>query len=195
VTALQQSLFEPSPELPPGMVYQADVISKPFEQRLVELFATLPLRPFEFVGGLKGERKVKSYGLSYDWSRHRLQAAEAIPQELKNLRDLVAPLAALRPQQLRQVLITQYEPGAGIGWHKDRPQFAEVIGASLLSPCLFRFRKKIEGRWKRRNLTIDRRSVYVLSGPSRTVWEHSIPPVEALRFSVTFRSLVFGPIS
>jgi alkylated DNA repair dioxygenase AlkB len=172
------------------MVYQADVISKPFERRLVELFATLPLNRFEFVGGLKGKRKVKSYGFSYDWDKHRLQSAEPIPAELKNLRDLVAPVAALQARQLRQVLITQYEPGAGIGWHTDRPQFAEVIGVSLLSPCLFRFRKKVEERWVRRNLRIDPRSVYVLSGLSRTVWEHSIPPVKALRFSVTFRSLV-----
>jgi len=86
-------------------------------------------------------------------------------------------------------LLTEYKPGASIGWHKDRAVFDDVVGVSLLSPCNFRFRRKNGETWERRSLNVEPRSIYLLRGPSRTEWEHSIPGVDALRYSVTFRSL------
>ncbi|MDP3136537.1 MAG: alpha-ketoglutarate-dependent dioxygenase AlkB, partial [Burkholderiaceae bacterium] len=80
-------------------------------------------------------------------------------------------------------------PGAGIGWHRDKPVYGQVIGISLLAPCVFRFRRATDNTWARINLTAAPRSVYLLSGPARTLWEHSIPPVSALRYSITFRTL------
>jgi len=85
------------------------------------------------------------------------------------------------------VLVTEYSPGAGIGWHKDRPEFEEVIGVSLLSPCLFRLRRKRGNGWERASIELQPRSAYLLSGSARTDWQHSIPPVDKLRYSVTFR--------
>ena len=95
-----------------------------------------------------------------------------------------------RPAEaFEQVLINEYRPGAGIGWHRDKAQFDEVVGVSLLAPCTFRFRRKRGDGWDRVSLTVEPRSAYLLSGPSRTVWEHSIPPLDHHRYSITFRTI------
>ena len=98
----------------------------------------------------------------------------------------------MKPTELQQVLVTEYEPGAAIGWHRDKAVFGEVIGISLLSSCTFRLRRKVGTTWERVSVTAEPRSAYLLSGPSRTEWEHSIPAVEALRYSVTFRNMREG---
>ena len=94
----------------------------------------------------------------------------------------------MQSEVLQQVLVTEYAPGAGIGWHKDRPQFEQVVGVSLLAPCNFRLRRKAGEKWERKSFTAQPRSAYLLSGTSRHCWEHSIPAVKKLRYSVTFRS-------
>ncbi len=86
-------------------------------------------------------------------------------------------------------LITEYGPGAAIGWHRDKGVFSDVIGVSLLSPCTFRLRRRVGSSWERYSLIAEPRSAYLLRGEARTAWEHSIPAVETLRYSVTFRSL------
>jgi alkylated DNA repair dioxygenase AlkB len=90
---------------------------------------------------------------------------------------------------LRQALVTEYAPGAGIGWHRDKNVFNEIIGISLLASCVFRLRRSVGSSWERANVVVDARSAYLLSGPARTEWEHSIPAVDALRYSITFRNL------
>ena len=97
-------------------------------------------------------------------------------------------VAGLPQDRLQHALVTEYA-GAGIGWHKDRPEFQDVIGISLGSPCLFRFRRKIGTRWERASIELQPRSAYLLRGPARTDWQHSIRPVDELRYSITFRSL------
>ena len=87
------------------------------------------------------------------------------------------------------MLVTEYPPGATIGWHRDRPEFGDVVGISLLTPCVFRLRRRKGPGWERASLTVDRRSAYLLRGSVRTDWEHSIPAVAALRYSITFRTL------
>ena len=98
--------------------------------------------------------------------------------------------AEIAPGSLQQVLITEYTPGASIGWHKDRSVFGDVVGISLMSACTFRLRLKAGHRWQRRKLTIEPRSVYLLRGPARSEWEHSIPGVDSLRYSITFRNVL-----
>jgi alkylated DNA repair dioxygenase AlkB len=90
---------------------------------------------------------------------------------------------------LEHALILDYPPGAAIGWHKDRPAFGDVIGISLLAPCTFRLRRKTGTTWERLSLTAEARSAYLLRGAARNEWEHSIPPVDARRYSITFRTL------
>jgi alkylated DNA repair dioxygenase AlkB len=113
-----------------------------------------------------------------------------MPELLVGLRARAESYAGLSPGSLQHVLLTEYAPGAAIGWHKDRLIFGDVVAISLLSPCTFRLRLKTGSRWERRNLAAEPRSIYLLRGPSRTEWEHSIPGVESLRYSITFRNVL-----
>jgi alkylated DNA repair dioxygenase AlkB len=112
-----------------------------------------------------------------------------MPAFLLPVRDAAARYAGLDPAMLEQVLLTEYAPGAAIGWHRDRPVFGEVVGLSLLSPARMRFRRKQGAKWERRELLVQPRSAYHLAGEARSEWEHSIPPVETKRYSITFRTL------
>jgi alkylated DNA repair dioxygenase AlkB len=183
----QLGLFEVGQRLPLGFKYQAHLLSAHEEHLLVEQLTALPLRAFEFRGYL-GKRRVISFGWQYDFNKGALRKADEIPSFLLPLRDGVARFAGVAPSDLRQVLVTEYAPGAGIGWHRDKPMFDQVVGISLLSPCLLRFRRRLGTAWERVSLTAEPRSVYLLQGPSRMEWEHSIPAVDSLRYSVTFRS-------
>jgi alkylated DNA repair dioxygenase AlkB len=181
-------LFALAPELPPGFKYQPDLIAAEDELALVRRIEALPLKEFEFQGFL-GKRRIVSFGWRYDFNGGGLQKTEDMPDFLLPVRGAAAAFAGLEPDELQQVLMTEYRPGVQIGWHKDRSVFGEVVGISLLSPCTFRLRRKMgDGRWGRASLVAEPRSAYLLAGPSRTEWEHSIPAVEALRYSITFRN-------
>ncbi len=129
------------------------------------------------------------FGWSYDFAAGRLCQAAPIPDFLRPVRDRAARFAGLKPEALAQVLVNRYPPGAAIGWHRDRPQFADVVGVSLGAPIAFRLRRRTPAGWDRRTVTVAPRSIYALAGPARTEWEHGTPPAPALRHSITFRSL------
>ena len=183
----QFNLFASEPALPEGFKYQPDVISPTEERSLVEHISALPLREFEF-HGYTGKRRVVSFGWQYDFSQRTLKKTDDIPPFLIALREIAARFAGVPPEQLQQVLVSEYSAGAGIGWHRDKAVFGDVIGISLLSPCVFRLRRKDGDGWERASITAEPRSAYLLRGPSRTEWEHSIPGVDALRYSITFRN-------
>jgi alkylated DNA repair dioxygenase AlkB len=166
--------------LPEGFRYRPDLLTPAEEERLVERLRALPLREFEF-HGFTARRRTMSFGWHYDFAHARLQEAEPIPDWLLPLRDAAAAFADLAPERLPHVLILEYGAGATIGWHRDKAAFGDVIGVSLLSACRFRLRRRVGSRWERASLTLEPRSVYLLRGPSRTEWEHSIPAVDALR--------------
>lgn len=192
----QLDLFDRStaarqPAMPDGFRYQPELIGAGDERALVARLRALPLREFEF-HGYTGKRRVVSFGWRYDFAGAQLRQAEPIPAFLLDLREVAAGFAALDPAALQQVLVTGYGPGAGIGWHRDKAVFDQVVGISLLSPCVFRFRRAADQRWERAKQRLAPRSAYLLRGPARSEWEHSIPAVEALRYSVTFRSLREG---
>lgn len=187
LTLQQTDLFHaPRPQLPGGLAYRPDVLSAAEEAELLGRVETLELKPFEF-HGYQGLRRVKTFGWRYDYGAQKVARADDMPDFLLPVRDRAAALAGLEPEALEQALVTEYRPGAGIGWHRDRPQFAEVIGVSLASPCVLRFRRRRGDGWERANLGAEPRSAYLLSGPARTEWEHSIAPMGRLRYSVTFR--------
>ena len=162
------------------------------EAALLARVRRLPFREFEF-HGYTGRRRVVSFGWHYDFSGRRLLKADRIPDFFLPFRRAAAAFAGMEPAALQHVLVTEYGPGAGIGWHRDKSVFGETVGVSLLSPCVLRLRRKAgEKRWERANVQVEPRSAYLLSGAARSDWEHSIPPVEALRYSVTFRNLREG---
>jgi alkylated DNA repair dioxygenase AlkB len=174
--------------LPEGFKYRRELISGAEEEQLVQQVGILPFKEFEFHGFL-GKRRVVSFGWRYDFSERELQKANDIPQFLLPLRARAAEFAGLGPLDLQHVLVTEYAAGAAIGWHRDKAVFAEVVGFSLLAPCRFRLRRKRGDKWERAAITAEPRSAYLLAGPARMEWEHSIPPVEQLRYSITFRNL------
>jgi alkylated DNA repair dioxygenase AlkB len=183
----QPDLFQSSPSLPQGFRYRPDFLSADEERDLVERFAGFPFKEFEF-RGYRGNRRVLSFGWQYDFNRMELQRTEDMPEFLLPLRERAARFASLHASDLQHVLLTEYAAGAGIGWHRDKSMFAEVVGISLGSPCVFRFRRKAGSKWERASVIAAPRSAYLLQGPSRTEWEHSIPAVDRLRYSITFRN-------
>lgn len=183
----QIDIFAESPKYPEGFRYKPELISPEDERALIDQIRILPLREFEFHGFL-GKRRVKSFGWHYDFHDEKLKQAEQIPDFLLPLRALAARFADLSADDIKHVLVTEYDR-AGIGWHRDKATFGDVIGVSLLSSCTFRLRRKLGTKWERVSLEAMPRSAYLMRGPSRSEWEHSIPPVDGLRYSVTFRTL------
>jgi alkylated DNA repair dioxygenase AlkB len=177
-----------APLLPEGFGYWPDVITADAEAALAAQLEALPFKPFDFHGHL-GNRRVVAFGFRYDYGKHAVETATAIPDFLLAVREQVAVRVGVPADAFVQLLINEYAPGAGIGWHRDRPQFGLVAGVSLLSPCVLRFRRKAGVEWERAAAPLAPRSAYRLSGPARHVWEHSIVPREALRYSITFRTL------
>jgi alkylated DNA repair dioxygenase AlkB len=186
--AAQADLFGNDAAAPEGFRYQPDLLGPREEEALVRRLAQLPFEPFDF-HGYKANRKVVGFGLRYDYTSRQVLPAPPIPDWLTDLRLAAAGFAGRPAEAFVQVLINEYAPDAGIGWHRDKPHFGEVIGVSLLSPCRLRFRRKAGAAWDRQSALLEPRSAYLLSGPSRWVWEHSIPPVSAHRYSITFRSV------
>jgi alkylated DNA repair dioxygenase AlkB len=186
--AKQFRLFGIPPALPNGFRYQDEFITPEEEAALVGNLHRLPFREFEF-HGFTGRRRVVSYGWRYDFEEGGLRKAGDIPPFLLPARDAAARFAGIDAGRFQHALVTEYAAGAAIGWHRDKDVFGEVAGLSLLARCAFRLRRRNGAGWERTTLTVEPRSVYLLAGAARTEWEHSIPPVAALRYSITFRNL------
>ncbi|HYD25397.1 MAG TPA: alpha-ketoglutarate-dependent dioxygenase AlkB [Croceibacterium sp.] len=177
-----------APALVPGLVQVLEAVTPTDEAALTARIDAAPLAPFQF-GQWEGKRLTTHYGRAYDFARHRLDEAPPMPPWLAALRDRLAPLAGMDPAALTAALLIRYDPGAGIGWHRDRPQYGEVLGLSLGAPCTLRLRRRTATGFERRHLDLPPRSLYRLSGEVRWEWEHSIVPLADTRRSVTFRTL------
>jgi alkylated DNA repair dioxygenase AlkB len=184
----QLDFFGAEPALPEGFRLQREVITAEGERVLLDRVRELPFQAFEFHGHL-GNRRTVSFGWAYDFATERIRQAEPMPVFLRALRDTAAAFAGIDAERLQQVLVTEYAPGAGIGWHRDKGVFDLVVGLSLRSSCAFRLRRRAGTKWERVTIEAEPRSAYLLSGESRAEWEHSIPPVDQLRYSVTYRTL------
>jgi alkylated DNA repair dioxygenase AlkB len=176
------------------LAYRPAFLAPEEEEALVARLGELPLRAFEF-HGFEGRRRTHSFGWRYRFDGSGLERAEAMPDWLLPVRDRAAAWAGLMGDMFEHALITEYAPGAGIGWHRDRSVFGDVVGVSLLAPARLRFRRTASGAggaartWERAALMAEPRSAYLLRGEARTEWEHSIAPMDALRYSITFRAL------
>ena len=175
-------------ELLPGLDLKDDIVSEDDAAALTENIDRCGLAPFRFQGW-EGKRLTASFGWRYDFEGGGLGEAEPMPDWLFPLRARAADFAGLSSDDLPHVLLTRYDPGAGIGWHRDRPAFEKVIGISLGAEAVMRFRRRTEAGFERRTLPLVPRSAYLLSDSARCDWEHSIVPIDRTRWSITFRSL------
>jgi alkylated DNA repair dioxygenase AlkB len=173
---------------PEGLVYRAEFVTPDEERDLLESLGAL-----DFYGvtmrGQTSKRLVRHYGLQYDYDTWKVQPGDPLPSELEWVRTRAAGLVGAEPEALAQILVTRYPPGAPIGWHRDAPAFGDVIGISLGASSRMRFQRGKGAERETAEVLLEPRSAYVLTGPARTQWQHSIPPVKELRHSVTFRTL------
>ena len=187
------SLFDP--DVPDGFVYRPDFISSEDEAQLVDAIRQVEFSAFE-MRGVVARRRVAFFGSSYDSGRTE---TPPLPAFLLPLRERAAAFARVHPDAFAMALINEYPPGAPIGWHRDAPQYDMIFGVSLLSACRMMLRPYVspsahraaEGRRRKatHQITLERRSAYLMAGESRTGYEHHIPGVTALRYSITFRTL------
>jgi len=178
-------------EATPGLSTALDIVTAAEETDLVARINAADLEPFRFQQWT-GKRLTRSFGWSYDFETGKFSRTEPMPDWLTAIRTRAASFAGLEPADLVQVLLTRYDPGAGIGWHKDRPVFEHVVGISLGAPATMRFRRRQGAKFERRSAELLPRSVYHLCGEIRHGWEHSITEMDKARWSVTFRSLSTG---
>lgn len=166
-----------------------DLVSPAEEAALIARIDAAGLAPFRF-HGWEGKRLTASFGYGYDFAAGALTEAPLLPDWLLPVRERLALWAGDDPAEYAQALVIRYDPGAGIGWHRDRPQFARVIGLSLGGADDMRLRlRKSDGTFERLKVRLEPRAAYLLDGPARWAWQHAILPVARLRWSITFRSM------
>ena len=172
----------------PGLATQDDLVTPEEEADLIARITALDLTPFRFQG-FTGKRLTTSFGWAYDFERGRIAPTEPIPGWLDPLRGRAAAFAGLPTDALVQALLIRYDPGAGIGWHRDRSVFNQIVGVSLGAPAVLAFRQRVDTGFRRVKLTLPPRGAYHLAGEARRDWEHGIATHDALRLSITFRTI------
>jgi alkylated DNA repair protein (DNA oxidative demethylase) len=176
-------------ERPEGLRYKPDFLTEEEERRLLALMDEVEFREVT-MRGQTARRTVRHYGYDYGYESWQLVPADPLPSVLVWLRDRCGELAGAEPDELAQALVSRYPPGAGIGWHRDAPMFGRaVVGVSLGSACRLRFQRRVGGIRRVYDVDLAPRSAYVLAGQARSAWQHSIPPAENLRYSITFRTV------
>jgi alkylated DNA repair dioxygenase AlkB len=188
VTLHQLDLFGTALPRIPGLDLAPAFLTEDEEAAAIAQIDALPLTPFKFQQW-EGKRLTASFGWTYDFTAGRISPAAPFPDWLLPIRDRAAGFAGLEPDALVQALLLRYDPGAGIGWHRDRPVFEHVVGISLGSPAMLRFRRRTAQGFGRTKVELVPRSIYHLSGEARHQWEHSIAPMTVRRWSITLRSL------
>jgi alkylated DNA repair dioxygenase AlkB len=189
------TLFPLTPIYPEGFLYVPDFISAAEEDELYRTIRALPLHAMIFQG-YEAKRKVASFGVDWSFDTRTLSKGKEIPGAFHFILNKVADSLSLKAAQFGELLVTEYPPGSVINWHRDAPPFDLIAGISLLSDCTFRMRpheKAKQGRTSIISFPVERRSLYVMQGPSRTEWQHSISPVKSHRYSLTLRTLKSGP--
>ncbi len=174
--------------LVPGLVYREELIDPTEEDELIAAIDAIGLSPFKFQGWT-GKRLTHTFGWRYDFDDRSFSPVEPLPDWLLPLRGKAASFGGIAAHEFVHALVTRYDPGAGIGWHRDRPQFGKVVGISIGGPALLRFRQRTDSGFRRASLELQPRSAYLLSGEVREQWEHGIAAHDSLRYSITFRTL------
>jgi len=187
-------LFEIGSRVPDGFVYRENFVSESEEIALIREIAQVELAQFRYYQ-FTGRRRTVSFGWQYEFGQSGITPAPDIPGFLLPLQQRAGKLFGIEPAALAQASILEYAVGAPIGWHRDVPYFGVVVGISLASVCRMRFRKFQRGSSRRSKrdevlaIELKPRSIYLMSGAARESWQHSIPPVKALRYAIMMRTL------
>lgn len=188
---MTNTLFSLHPVFPEGFSYHPDFLSMEEEQQLLEEISTIILHPFYFQGFL-AKRRVASFGYDYNFDKRSLTKGPEIPPVFSTLLERAAMSAGIDKNDFAELLVTEYPPGSVINWHRDAFPFDLIAGISLLSDCTFRLRPHDETKQNRKSIIsfpATRRSLYIIKGPARSEWQHSIAPVKSQRYSITLRTL------
>lgn len=175
-------------EQPEGLRYLPDLLSEDEEQDLLQVVRRLDYGEVR-LHGRAARRTVRHYGVDYAFESATVSPGEPVPAFLEPLRARCAAVLERPAETLEEVLVTHYPAGATIGWHRDAPPFGDVVGVSLASSCELRFQRGKGAERRVHEVLLAPRSGYVLAGPARTRWQHSIPAVARTRYSLTFRTL------
>jgi hypothetical protein len=174
-------------KMPEGFGYTPNVISVAEEADFVKYFEGLALRPFDF-HGFPANRRIFTFGRSYLFAGQKPRADARIPEYFGPLLEIASRVSGPPAEAFQQIMVSEYPPGAGIGWHRDRPPYEDIVAISFVAPCVLRLRRRNGEIWERRSTLVEPRSAYLLHGPVRNVWSHSVTPMETLRYSVTLRT-------
>ena len=188
----QQTLFDTRPQLPDGFLLKLDFLGAEEERELIIFIRTLHFGEVR-MHGVVAKRLIVHFGLRYAFASHHLSPAAEIPAAFRPIQARAEQLAGIEPAAFSEVLVTEYSPGAGIGWHRDAPPFGIIAGVSLASPCRMRFQRGTPERRESTFVELQPRSAYLLTGNARNEWQHSIPAMKELRYSITFRTLKEKP--
>jgi alkylated DNA repair dioxygenase AlkB len=185
------TLFPLDPLFIPGFSYEESFITKEEELQLLETISQVELHTFIFQG-YEAKRKVASFGFDYSFEKKALSKGKPIPKEFDWLVERVASKFSIPLNEIAELLVIEYPPGAVVNWHRDAPPFDVIAGISLKTDCTFKFRphdKSKQGRGSVRSYPLKRRSVYLMKDEVRSEWEHSTAPVKETRYSITVRTL------
>ena len=176
-------------EPPDGFLYRPDFLTPDEERAVADELSRLPYSEVR-IRDVPARRRVMHFGWVYTFESHELLPGPPLPESLVPFRDRAAEWAGIEADRFEEILVTEYTPGATIGWHRDAPAFgASVVGISLLSACRMRFRRRRGEGWETYSALLEPRSAYIVSGAARSSWQHSIPAGKDLRYSITLRTL------
>lgn len=178
VVTTQPDFFGLAEVLPPGLQFEPQFIDAAAERALLEVAAALPLQQARF----------KIYT-----ARRRVHhfAPDALPPALQSLRDRLAAWAGIDGADFVHAMVSEYRAGTPLGWHRDAPQYELIVGVSFGGHARLRLRPWPAVDPKKDDivaLDLVPRSAYLMRGPARWAWQHSVPPVPGLRYSVTMRT-------
>ena len=175
--------------LPEGFTYYPDWVTAEEESTLLTHIEQLAFSEVR-MHGVIAKRKVVHFGWDYGYDSWTISPTDPVPEWLMALRERAAGVVGTAPEVVEEILLSRYEPGAGIGWHRDAPMFGPVVlGVSLAGSCRMRFQRTVAGQRQTAETVLRPRSLYVLAGQARSAWQHSIPAAKELRYSITFRTL------
>ena len=185
------TLFPIETNYPEGFSYVENFISIDEENALLHEISQTDLHEFVFKGFV-ANRKVASFGFDYSFDNGALTKGKEIPAAYNFLLEKVATHLAIAPAEFAELLVIEYPEKCVMNWHRDAPPFGLIAGISLLSDCVFKLRPQDKAKQTRASIIsipVRRRSLYIMQGPSRSEWQHSVAPVKQTRYSITLRTL------